>query len=275
MLGNPFTFRQNDVDFFGKIYPSKKVNAVVIIVHGLGDHLGRYEDFVIPELLNNDFSVLAYDQFGHGKTKGKRGYNPGFDQVLESLHIVVKKAVEMFPQKPIFLYGHSMGGNVVLNYALRSPELIQGIVLSSPFLRLAFSPPAWKLQLGKLALKFFPGITMGNELDPKALSHDPKAVEKYLADPLVHDKVSPNYSIRFLESGEWAIENIDFLKLNALVLHGTADMLTDHLASVEISKKNPKKIKLQLYPDGYHELHNEALKETFLKDICTWINKNL
>jgi alpha-beta hydrolase superfamily lysophospholipase len=275
MLGNPFSFEQNGVDIFGKTYLSEKINAVVIIVHGLGDHLGRYEDFVIPQLLKNDFSVMAYDQFGHGKTKGKRGDNPGFDHVLESLHIVVKKAKEIFNQKPIFLYGHSMGGNVVLNYALRSPEFIRGIILSSPFLRLAFAPPAWKLILGNLAMKFFPALTMSNELDPNALSHDSKAVEKYLTDPLVHSKVSPNYSIRFLQSGEWAIKHIDLLKPKALVLHGTADRLTDHLASVEISKKNPQQIKLQLYPDAFHELHNEELRDTFINDICTWINKNL
>ena len=275
MLGKPFSFKQNGVDFFGKTYFAEKIKGVVIIVHGLGDHLGRYEEFVIPELLKNDLAVLAYDQFGHGKTKGKRGHNPGFEHVLESLALMVKKADSLFNQKPIFLYGHSMGGNVVLNHAIRNPEGIHGIILSSPFLRLAFTPPAWKLRLGKIAMKLFPAFTMHNELDPNALSHDPSVIEKYLSDPLVHNKVSPNYSIRFLQSGQWAMDNIDQLKINTLVLHGTDDQLTDHLASVEISKKNPQKITLKLYPNGYHELHNEPVKDIFLKDVCDWINKNL
>ena len=275
MLGKPFSFKQNGVDFFGKTYFAEKIKGVVIIVHGLGDHLGRYEEFVIPELLKNDLAVLAYDQFGHGKTKGKRGHNPGFEHVLESLALMVKKADSLFNQKPIFLYGHSMGGNVVLNYAISTPVGIRGIILSSPFLRLAFTPPAWKLSLGKIAMKLFPTFTMNNELDPNALSHDPSVIEKYLSDPLVHNKVSPNYSIRFLQSGQWAMDNIDQLKINTLVLHGTDDQLTDHLASVEISKKNPQKITLKLYPNGYHELHNEPVKDIFLKDVCDWINKNL
>ena len=275
MLGKPFSFIQNGVEFFGKTYLAEKVKAVVLIVHGLGDHLGRYEEFVIPELLKNDLSVLAYDQFGHGKTKGKRGHNPGFENVLYSLALMVKKADSLFTHKPLFLYGHSMGGNVVLNYALKTPEGIRGVILSSPFLRLAFTPPGWKLRLGKIALNLFPSLSMNNELDVHALSHDPSVIKKYVSDPLVHHKVSPNYSVRFIQSGQWAIDNIDRLKVNTLVLHGTEDKLTDHLASVEISKRNPEKIKLQLYPNGYHELHNEPIKDVFLKDIIDWINKNL
>ena len=273
MKHQEFNFNIYNTQFFGQYWKSKKTKAVVALVHGMGEHSTRYADFVIPKLIENNISVITFDHFGHGKTEGKRGHNPSFEAVLDSVFSVLKKSKEVFGELPTYLYGHSMGGNVVLNYALeRNPE-INGIIATSPFLRLAFQPPSWKLSLGKIMQKIAPSITLGNELDANDISRDKNEVQKYIDDPLVHDKVSPNFSITFIETGNWAIENAKKLSLPTLILHGTSDKIIDHEASEEFANKTDKAI-LKLYEGGYHELHNDLCKEEFITDVIEWINNH-
>jgi len=274
MIQNQFTFNIYKTDFFGQYFEAKNTKAVLILVHGMGEHSSRYIDFVIPTLLKNNFSVVTFDQFGHGRTSGKRGHNPSFEAVLESVSKVIEKATTLFPKKPIFLYGHSMGGNVVINYALRKETTLKGIVASSPFLKLAFQPPNWKLSLGKILQKIAPSITMSNEINPDYLSRNKTEVEKYKNDPLVHDKISPNYSLTFIETGKWAIENAHKLKIPALLLHGTSDKIID-FKGTEAFSKNTEFATLKRYKDGYHELHTDLCKEEFMEYIIVWLNSEL
>ena len=116
MTQTEFTFNIYNTDFYGKTWQASNTKAVVVLVHGMGEHSGRY-NHVAKKLTENDFSVVAFDHFAHGKTSGKRGHNPSFEAVLESVTKTIEKAKELFPNKPIFLYGHSMGGNVVVNYS--------------------------------------------------------------------------------------------------------------------------------------------------------------
>ncbi len=234
----------------------------------MGEHSARYEKNVIPFYNKNSIAVLTYDQFGHGKTEGKRGHNPGFEAVLDCVDIVIEKALEVFGKKPIFLYGHSMGGNVVINYALRRKQNITGAIVTSPFLRLAFNPPGWKLSIGKILQKIAPSITMGNELELEAISRDKN-------DPLVHDKISPNYSVVFIKTGEWAINNANRLGIPMLLMHGTGDRLTSYKASQEFSNNAGDLVELKLYEGAYHELHNDINKTEVLEKMISWINKRI
>jgi len=275
MIREEFTFNLYDTKFYGKYFQPKNVKAVIVLVHGMGEHSKRYERFVIPFFNQNSLGVITYDQFGHGLTEGIRGHNPGFEAVLDCVDTVINKALEVFGKKPIFLYGHSMGGNVVINYALKRNNNLKGIIVTSPFLRLAFTPPGWKIFLGKVLQKIMPSITMGNEVDVEALSRDKNEVELYKNDPLVHDKVSPNYSIVFMETGEWAIENADKLNIPMLLMHGTGDKLTSWKASEELRDKGSKNVELFLFKDAYHELHNELVKNEVIEKMIDWTNKIL
>lgn len=269
-----FNFNLYKTDFYGQSWQAEDTKAVVVLVHGMGEHATRYTDFVIPTLVKNNFSVLAFDHFGHGKTTGKRGHNPSFEAVLESVEIVIEKAKELFPEKPIFLYGHSMGGNTVINYVLRKKHSLKGVIATSPFLRLAFQPPAIKLFVGKLLQKIAPAMTMGNELDANDISRDPIEVQKYINDPLVHDQISPNFSITFIKTGKWAIENAATLQIPMLLLHGTGDKIIDYKGSEEFAK-NSEKASLKLYEGGYHELHNDLCKKELMTDIVNWLENQL
>ena len=270
-----FDFNFHNTNFFGQYFKANLARAAVILVHGMGEHSGRYVEFVIPKLLENNISVITYDQFGHGKTEGKKGHNPGFDIVLNAVTQIVGKAKSVFGEIPFFLYGHSMGGNVVINYILRKKHNFKGAIATSPLLRLAFKPPSWKLTAGKFMQKIAPSITLPSELDPNAISRIPEEVEKYKNDPLVHDKISPNYSLVFFDSGEWAIQNASQLKTPMLVLHGTEDQLTDHKASEEFTSCSNNMAKLELFEGGYHELHNDVEKEKFMNIIINWILENI
>ncbi|WBX76305.1 lysophospholipase [Tenacibaculum ovolyticum] len=273
MLHQEFNFKYHKTTFFGQFWKPETTKAVVIIVHGMGEHSGRYQH-VAKKLTDNNFGVIAFDHFGHGKTQGKRGHNPGFDNVLESISKLINKTKEVFDNKPLFLYGHSMGGNTVINYTLRKESTLTGVIATSPMLKLAFDPPAWKLSLGKIMQRIAPSITLGNELDANDISRDKGEVKKYINDPLVHDKISPNFSLSFIDSGEWAIQNASSLKTPMLLLHGTGDKIIDFKGTKAFAN-NSKKAKLKLYEGGYHELQNDLCKEEMLQDVVNWLNSQL
>ena len=269
-----FRFKHHNTSFFGRYSIPDSCKGIIVLVHGMGEHSGRYEKNLIPAFNTAGFGVIAFDHFGHGKTIGPRGHNPGYEAVLNSVQKMIEKAKELCNDKPVFLFGHSMGGNVVINYALRRPDEINGVIASSPFLKLAFEPPAWKLTLAKLFKKIAPGIAISSGLEVEAISRDAKIVEDYKNDKLNHDKVSPNFSLVFMETGEWALKNAHRLKIPMLLLHGTADRLTNFEASKQFAGKSDK-VTFKSYEGGYHELHNDLCKEEELKDLLDWLNKHI
>jgi len=273
MTHSEFQFHIYNTKFYGQTWTANTTEAVVVLVHGMGEHSSRYYE-VAEKLTANHFSVVAFDHFGHGKTEGKRGHNPGFEAVLESVTKTIEKAKELFPKKPIFLYGHSMGGNTVINYALRKKNELKGVIATSPFLKLAFEPPKVKLAIGKLLQKIAPSITLGNELDVNHISRDKIEVENYKNDPLIHDKISPNFSLTFIDTGKWAIENAHKLNTKMLILHGTDDKIIDYKGSEEFAN-NSEKATIKLYQGGYHELHKDLCKKEMLQDIINWLKSQL
>lgn len=274
MIHQEFTFHFYNTDFFGQYWQPENPKAVVVLVHGMGEHTTRYTTSLVPKLIDNDFAVVAFDHFGHGKTTGKRGHCPSYEAVLESITKAIEKATELYPNKPIFLYGHSMGGNAVINYALRQQNNLKGVIASSPFLKLAFQPPKWKLSLGKFMQKIAPSVTLSNELNPNDISRNQAEVNKYIQDPQVHDKISPNFSLPFIDAGNWAIDNSQKLDIPMFLIHGTSDKIIDYKGTEQFAKKSDNAT-LQLYEDGYHELHNDLCKEEVLTDITNWLKSKV
>lgn len=244
--------------------------GVVVLVHGFGEHSGRYTNTIIPMLLNADLAVVTYDNIGHGKSGGKRGHCPSYEALLDILDEVIIKSKSIFPELSLFLYGHSMGGNLVLNYTLKRKNNLAGVVATSPYLRLAFQPPKWKMLLGKAMLNILPSITLPSGLDPNGISRIPQEVEKYKSDSLVHDKVSPMFSFPIMEAGEWAITNASRLTIDTLLLHGTDDPIIDYKGT-EAFHENSNKTMLNLFESGYHELHNDLCGEEMLAIVSNWL----
>ncbi len=271
-MHNTYKFNLYNTELFGQYWKPQSVKAVIVLVHGMGEHSSRYEQSVVPHLVKNGLAVVAFDLFGHGKTKGKRGDCPSYEALLESIEYTIKKADVLFPDKAIYLYGHSLGGNLVINYTLTKNRVLKGVIATSPFLRLAFNPPKWKVALGKLLLKVLPSLTMPSELEVEAISRDETEVKKYCDDALVHDKVSPMYIFPVIDAGEWAIQNANKLQAPMLVLHGTDDQIIDYKGSEEFCN-NTDNAELTLFENGYHELHHDLCKEEFMQTILKWLDK--
>lgn len=269
-----FDFEAFNANIFGQVLQSTNPKGVVILVHGFGEHSGRYLSHVIPMLIETELAVVTYDNIGHGKSGGKRGHCPSYEALLDILEGVITHAVEQFPDFPMFLYGHSMGGNLVLNYALRRKNHIRGIVATSPYLRLAFQPPKWKMVFGKLLLNLWPSLTMPSGLDPEGISRIPEEVNQYKADPLVHDQVSPMFSFPIMKAGEWSIAHSDRLGVNTLLLHGTEDPIIDYRGTQHFHE-NSNKTTLNLFEGGYHELHHDLCKDEMLQTVQNWLRQQL
>ncbi len=269
-----YKFRIQGCEIYTRNVAPEEVKGVVVLVHGMGEHSGRYIENVIPTLLKVSLAVVSYDNVGHGKSNGKRGHCPSYSTLMEILGMVAERAESLYPDVPLFLYGHSMGGNLVLNYALRNSVKINGIVATSPYLRLAFKPPKWKMVLGKLMLKVLPSITLPSGLDPEGISRIPAEVEKYVKDPMVHDRVSPMFSFPIMEAGEWAIANANSLLTDTLLLHGTGDQVIDYTATEEFHK-NSNRTELQLFEGAFHELHHDKCQVELLAVITKWLKKRI
>ena len=251
--------------------PDSEANAVFLLIHGMGEHSSRYAH-VAEFLTARNIAVLANDRVGHGKSKGKRGHVDKYDQLLDDIIKLHSEATKKFPGKPVILYGHSMGGGIVLNYLLRNPKNgLKGIIASAPALQLAFEPPAFKVLLGKMMRNIYPGFSQTNEINPEHISRDKSEVENYKADSLNHNLITAETGMGLLEWGKVAIEKTGKLDIPVLLLHGTGDKLTSHKGTEQFAKKSSGDVTLKLWDNLYHELHNEPEKEEVLNFIYDWI----
>lgn len=269
-----FTINCSNTNIYGQHQEPEGVKAVVVLVHGFGEHSGRYHENVTPALLECGLAVFTYDNIGHGKSGGKRGHCPSYKALLDILEDVILKAQSLFPEKSVFLYGHSMGGNLVLNYVLRRKHNIKGAVATSPYLRLAFKPPKWKMTLGKFLLNIYPSLTMPSGLDASGISRIPEEVEKYKSDPLIHDEVSPMFSFPIMDAGQWAIENASKLTVDTLLLHGSDDPVIDYRGTEEFHN-NSNITEFKLFKGGYHELHYDLCSHEMLRSVQNWFRQRV
>jgi alpha-beta hydrolase superfamily lysophospholipase len=245
-------------------------SAAMVLVHGLGEHSGRY-DHVCDFFNKAGISVYAYDQRGHGRSEGKRGYVPDFQSLLTDLDMVLGHVRLENPDIPLFLYGHSMGGCVVLSYLIHHNPNLSGVVVTGAFIKLALKPNPFVLALGKLMNKIYPAFTQSNQVNPNFISRDKNVVNAYIADPLVHNKLSSALGIALLEQGEMLSEYKGKIAVPLLLNHGTADHLTSAEGSIIFAKNTSGEIKLKLWEGLYHEIHNEPEKYEVLDYTLNWM----
>jgi alpha-beta hydrolase superfamily lysophospholipase len=253
--------------------PKGTPKAVIALIHGIGEHTGRYTP-VGMALAEMGYAMLGFDLRGHGKSEGQRGHTPSYNALLDDIAAFMKQMEGKYPNLPRFLYGHSMGGNLVLNYALRRRPDLNGLIVTSPWLKLAFEPPAAKVFLAKVMNNIAPGFTQSSNLDTKALSRDEAVVATYVNDPLVHDKVSARLFASMYESGSWALEHASELLLPLLLMQGTADRLDSVEATKEFAVKAGSKVTLKLWDGWFHEIHNEPEKAEVFKAMVDWLDEH-
>ncbi|MGB9736346.1 MAG: lysophospholipase [bacterium] len=267
-----FTKAKDGMQLFYRYILADKPKASVFIVHGLGEHSGRYEN-VINTL--TDYNLFLLDLRGHGRSAGKRGHVMHFDEYLDDVDALRNELKSLVKGKS-FILGHSMGGLIVLRYAIYRSDGLSGVVSSGPLLGVNVEVPKIKAMLGRVIAGIWPALSMSNEIDTNKLSHDKAVVDAYNNDPLVHTKVSARWYIEMVKAMEDTNANADKLTLPCLIMHGSEDALTNPQSSKAFFEKAGSKDKTyKLYEGYYHEIFNEIDKQKPLSDMLEWINKRV
>jgi alpha-beta hydrolase superfamily lysophospholipase len=247
--------------------------AFIIMVHGLGEHIQRYVAWA-DMFVKNGIGFEGVDLPGHGCSGGKKGHIRSYgltDQMIETLHNDLKG---LYPGLPVFLYGHSLGGGLVLDYLVRKNPGFRGAIVTSPWLKLSFEPEEAKVKLAGVMKNFLPGLVQKSGLVVEHISHDKEVVEAYKNDPLVHGRISVSLFHNAMNAASNALRNASHLKIPALIMHGSDDQICSPAGSQEFASNN-KLSEFILWNGGYHELHNEPFREEVFRSILAWISKNL
>ena len=240
----------------------------------MGEHSMRYLEMV-DFYTNEGYTVISFDIRGHGLSEGKRGHTPGYDFLMDDIERVYTQVKKDYPSLPIFLFGHSMGGNLVLNFLLRKPNSICGAIVTGAYLKLGFEPPRWKIILAKLSSSIWPTLSQPTELELDALSRNKEVIRKYENDELVHDRITSAFFINVHFAGQYVIDHANEFKTPLLVMHGMEDRLTSPKGSQEFASNAGENVHLKMWDGLYHELHNEPEKQEIFNYEMEWMNKLL
>ena len=246
-----------------------KPKAIILLVHGFGEHADRYNNWA-AKFNEEGVSLRAFDLPGHGNSDGRRGVMPPFEILFDTIDIMFKEIGAELPGVPQIIYGHSLGGGIVLDYLIRRKPDVRGAVVTSPWIKLAYEPPRIKKLIASFAGKIMPGMTQPSGLKTEDLSRDPEVVESYRNDPLVHGSISAGLFSSITNAGNEILSRASEITLPLLLVHGRDDKITSAAATMEVAAAAPKAT-LKLWDGGYHELHNDLVREDHFDFIIEWI----
>jgi alpha-beta hydrolase superfamily lysophospholipase len=258
-----------------RAWPTSKTGSAAItfaVVHGMGEHSGRYERFARGMALFG-MATYAVDLRGHGKSPGQRGHIDSWRQWVDDAAAFVAH-VQRHASGEVVPLGHSFGGVVMLS-AVRSGKLdgIRRFVLSSPALRLKASVPAWKTSAAGLISRIAPRLALDNEVDPSTVSRIPEIVAAYVSDPLVHRKISSRLYAEWRRAAQENLQHAAQIKLPFLILAGTDDRLIDPAGSQELHARTQQNSELRMLDGRYHEPFNDIGSDDVFAAISEWLGK--
>jgi len=248
----------------------------VLVVHGLGEHIGRYEH-VAAALSAAGWHVTGYDQRGHGRSGGRRGSIARPDDLLRDLGQVVDVVRARHPG-PLVLLGHSLGGLIVGRFVAEGLSAqpaawwrpVDALVMSSPALDPGMR--AWQKALLAVAGPLLPGLPAGNGLNPAWVSRDPKVVAAYQADPLVHDRIVPRLARFIVDAGELVRRRAAEWRLPTLLVYAGADRCVAPRGSQVFAAAAPGKVvEAHCYEGLFHEIFNEPEQAEVLARVRQWL----
>lgn len=253
--------------------PSTTPTAFICFCHGWGEHSLKYKQWA-QRFVKKGYAFMSWDHVGHGLSQGKRGYMKDYGVFMEEIRLAIRQAKTISPDTPIVLYGHSMGGNFVINYALRENNSFELLIATSPWIQLAKKqPPTLNLTI-KILNKVAPAVQFKAPINPESISGSHEVVVDKKADPLSHGKITPKLIAQVGEAGQFAMENVGKLNRPLLLIHGDNDPITSFDASLELCKKNNSCNFLTVH-DNYHELHTGPTQDFLFDTITDWLKDNL
>jgi alpha-beta hydrolase superfamily lysophospholipase len=248
-----------------------RLRGVVVLVHGLGEHSGRYGR--LADHLNSwGFAVRGYDQYGHGESSGPRGALPTPLRLVEDLVDVAESTrLRMGSEVPLIVLGHSLGGLIAACAVARGMDA-QALVLSSP----AFGARVNAFQKLLLATvpRLAPGLAFSNGLNPELLSHDPQVAAAYRSDPLVHDRITGRLARFILHAGRDVVSRAADWRLPTLLMYAGADRLVDPTGSRAFAAAAPTPVVTSHCFDAmYHEIFNESESRPVYARLMQWLDE--
>jgi alpha-beta hydrolase superfamily lysophospholipase len=219
----------------------------------------------------HNIAMVGYDRQGFGRSEGRRGYAKNYKEYIDELARLLVACEHRYPDLPVFLYGHSMGGHLLLRYLIRRHPNISGAVVSAPHIRLSFTPSPFLVGLGKLMRNVYPTFTQDSPLDTNLLSRNPEVKPKYDADPLVHAKLTSRTGIDILENAAALDAYTGELQVPVLMMHGAEDGLTSPEGTKDFAARNPANLTLKIWSELYHELHFEPEREQVFSYVLEWL----
>ena len=256
-----------------RAWPAGAASRVTFaVVHGLGEHAGRYERFA-DGMAKHGMGTYAVDLRGHGRSAGRRGHVDSWSQWIEDVEAFVSH-VESIEEGEVVPVGHSFGGATLLSTVLAGKVArSRRFVVSSPALKLKVAVPAWKLTLGPIASRIVPRLVLGNEVDPNTVSRIPEVVDAYRTDPLVHNKISARLGAEWQAASRTILARAGEIKIPFLILAGAADALVDPAGSQELHQRAQAVSELHILEGGYHEPFNDLGNEAVFHLIAEWLKK--
>ncbi len=258
----------------GRAWPCDAPRAAVAILHGLGEHGGRYAALG-SNLVEAGFSACTVDLPGHGASPGGRGdvaWNTLRDEVAPALLDVARSLPGANARQPLFLLGHSMGGLLALDVALSFPDAMTGIVVSAPALLPAVPPPGWKVSLARLVGTLVPGARFDAGIRHEQRSRDAEVAELARKDPFVHPWITPRLYFGFAEAQERVMGAAPRLAVPAVIVQGDADTVVSPAATRAFAvAAGGNQLALNTYPEMRHEVFNEVGREAPVQAVVAWM----
>jgi alpha-beta hydrolase superfamily lysophospholipase len=261
--------------YFQSWLPESEAKAVLLIVHGLAEHSGRYMN-VVNHFVPLGYAIYGIDHIGHGKSDGTRVYVKRFNDYTNTLKVYFDMIYRWQPDKPIFLVGHSMGGLISALYLLDHQAEMAGAVLSGAAVKVPSNITPATLLLGKMLSALIPKFGLLG-LDVDGVSRDPGVVRAYVSDPLVHTgKITARLAAEMLKAMQYVSGQANKITLPIMIVQGSADKLVDPAGAqmlYDTVSSNDKEIRI--YEGFYHEVFNEPEHDKVLRDVERWLEAHL
>ena len=252
----------------------KETRAVLAIIHGFGEHSGRYTN-VVNYLTPLGNAVHGFDLRGHGRSPGQRGHINSWDEYREDVRTFLQMTSRREPNQPVFMLGHSMGALIVLDYVLRDSAGIRGAIISGAPLEPVGVAKPLLVMLARVLSRVWPRFSLPLGLDTKGISRDPDVVKAYEADPLVHGKTTVRWGTEILQTIEWVKAHAAEVNIPILLIQGGSDPLNSPNGTRSFFDKItfPDK-EMEIYPGSYHEAHNDLDYVQVMKDMAQWLERH-
>jgi acylglycerol lipase len=251
--------------------PNRRIKAVLLVVHGLAEHSGRYLN-VVNYFVPKGYAVCSFDYQGHGRSEGLRGYVRHFSYYLNELGAFLGVVRNMYPENMIFIVGHSVGGTIAATFATDHQDEFDGLILSGATIKPGASLSPVKIVLAKFLSLMLPKMGV-DIIDASTISRDKAVVDAYINDPLVYrGRISARLGVELIRAMQELAHKMPQIKLPVLIMHGTDDRLCNPEGSLMLyeSVSSPDKT-LKLYEGFYHEIFNEPERQQVFRDMEEWL----